>query len=1733
MKHGLFFLLVLFCFGAVRAQAEPDSCRITTLPYVEDFSSCPGNTMGDDSSFVPCWERLCSSGGAPSMLQFLTTRSYAGVDRVMLSIGTTLLPDNYSCVVLPMLDSGLFADAPLQLRVRISHSVPTDDIPFYVVGMADSIISMMNSATIDPSIVDTMGMQSLRYTAEPYDVIFPLIDSVARRQRVALLFNNLGNLRVFIEKVTIEHVPVCGTVHSLRCSSIGSNRAMLNWDYSQGTVPATVSYSARLYPYFSGHQLPPNTSIIQSLSTTGPMLSLSELTANSMYCLAVSVSCPFTADSAAQWEILPLATPQLTDSCPLPTVFRTDVTDSSLTIEWFPNINNMTWDISYRFYESGRYGMEVSLAVDYPDSVYTLGGLLPGNQYKFVIRPSCNRERLVETEFSTTCPDTIPLPYFENFENYGLNCWSIPGATGASGLLLHDMNVSNHFVYMQWWNMVICPPIVDHPVSELMVKGYLLCRSVGSLALGVVYNNDYTSFVPIDTVTISTPGAWEPFVAYLDGYSDTGGRLALRSIDDDLSFDNLTIDVIPSCRQPEAVEATVTSTRTATLRWHDPNNANSYQIEYGPHGFTLGEGTQLSVVVDTATLAGLHHSTRYDVYVRTSCMGEYSEWSLPISFVTSCGDIDYLPYMEDFDSWEGANVSGTHFIPCWRTDSYYYPPNIWYYTDEQGLSNNCLRLSSSFGGGSNAILPRMNRSRIDVHGTKVSVDAWHEGEPRPGRYKMIVGVKGSTLNFFPVDTLTLSNVPQRYEVYFDSYPDTGEYITFLVPDNTVLIDNVVVDYIPNCRSARGLRASHVDSTHAQLSWNPRSVGTQWQIVYGPCGFDPDNPSASEGHTGTMIVTGSTCTLNGLHPATEYDVYIRTLCPRGFPLPGTDTSQWSVAPLLVTTTQTPARLPYYCNFEDSTEAFRWQTYSNRVFQWHYGADTGDNGFCYQFKTVNGGLGYYSSSTINAVVYRDIDFSSMPSTATGYINSPSIAFSYKNSSLTNIRNYRFKVLLVDPALPPLYTNYIGDNPWSVYPNRVSREIASLTPHSEWTTDTINLDTLRGTYRLVFFVSIETMGDYTDIPMSIDNVEVFPTQCPRPFDMNTTAINDSSADLTWYGDPVQDYQVTVIQYAENSYFIDTIVVDTVHTNHIHIGMLDALTTYYAQVRRICREGDLSNPSDLFSFTTPLCNEMRSDTVENGPTTDDNKSNDLPITRYQPYSYTQQIFPASAFAGPGSIQAINIRYCSQATPNSHGNTRIYLCHTVSNSFHNSNDFIDPSLMQLVYIGPMPSRNGWNKIVLQTPFEYDGSSNVVLAVLNNVNSTKPNGYYVNTYDEPVSIILHGNSEIEPSSLQALWDYVGTRKLSSSRNHIIFDFCPGSQCPSPKLKKPNLRYSRVTLRWHGTTANNYEVNYRLNTPTDDWTSLLTSDTSITINDIYPNYLYIFRVRSICNDYILPQWSYGTFRTSLYDCAFPENLHITSMDFNQVSFAWTPDENNSRYGLHLHNSTLDSTLFCYADRITIEGLERGVTYYATVKAFCSPDDHDGDWSDPLPFTTPTCPNSTNLTYSDLQGNSVVLDWDSPDSVSLWEIQYGSIGFDQGYGISVITDTHPYTIRGLIGESGYDAYVRSICDSDLVSEQWSNVVTFTTPYSDITPTPEEKPFSVSPNPARSSVSVSLANPADPGCSLSLRDASGHEVRTLPLPAGSSHTTLSVKNLPAGPYFITLTTPDNSSTLKLILQ
>ena len=80
----------------------------------------------------------------------------------------------------------------------------------------------------------------------------------------------------------------------------------------------------------------------------------------------------------------------------------------------------------------------------------------------------------------------------------------------------------------------------------------------------------------------------------------------------------------------------------------------------------------------------------------------------------------------------------------------------------------------------------------------------------------------------------------------------------------------------------------------------------------------------------------------------------------------------------------------------------------------------------------------------------------------------------------------------------------------------------------------------------------------------------------------------------------------------------------------------------------------------------------------------------------------------------------------------------------------------------------------------------------------------------------------------------------------------------------------------------------------------------------------------------------------------------------------------------------------------------------------------------------------------------------------------------------------------------------------------------------------PFTLTPNPTTGKVTVTVAQPA-PKCELTLRDAAGHEVLRKELSTFNSQlsTTLDLRHLPAGAYFVTLSTPTASSTQRLVVK
>ncbi len=113
---------------------------------------------------------------------------------------------------------------------------------------------------------------------------------------------------------------------------------------------------------------------------------------------------------------------------------------------------------------------------------------------------------------------------------------------------------------------------------------------------------------------------------------------------------------------------------------------------------------------------------------------------------------------------------------------------------------------------------------------------------------------------------------------------------------------------------------------------------------------------------------------------------------------------------------------------------------------------------------------------------------------------------------------------------------------------------------------------------------------------------------------------------------------------------------------------------------------------------------------------SSSVPITAYYGYSYSEQIYLASDFdaAIQGQLNQITtIRfYLTSSDITNATNWTIYMSETSASSFVSNTDWITSNAMNQVFSGTVnPSGSGWVEIILDTPFNWDGTSNVVIGI--------------------------------------------------------------------------------------------------------------------------------------------------------------------------------------------------------------------------------------------------------------------------------------------------------------------------------------------------------------------------------------------------------------------------------------
>jgi hypothetical protein len=91
---------------------------------------------------------------------------------------------------------------------------------------------------------------------------------------------------------------------------------------------------------------------------------------------------------------------------------------------------------------------------------------------------------------------------------------------------------------------------------------------------------------------------------------------------------------------------------------------------------------------------------------------------------------------------------------------------------------------------------------------------------------------------------------------------------------------------------------------------------------------------------------------------------------------------------------------------------------------------------------------------------------------------------------------------------------------------------------------------------------------------------------------------------------------------------------------------------------------------------------------------------------------------------------------------------------------------------------------------------------------------------------------------------------------------------------------------------------------------------------------------------------------------------------------------------------------------------------------------------------SCPQPLELGVAEVGVENVILFWQEAGTSTLWKLEYGIQGFNQGSGILVSVLEPSYLLGGLNSDTSYDFYVQSNCNPPDGDSFWSGPFSFTT-------------------------------------------------------------------------------------------
>lgn len=1134
------------------------------------------------------------------------------------------------------------------------------------------------------------------------------------------------------------------------------------------------------------------------------------------------------------------------------------------------------------------------------DTFYQFTGLTPSTSYDFRVAVDCgggDTSAWSTASFTTSCVEIDTLPYFCDFETAGSGSYPLPlcwtKGTQHANYPYRNTGTNayqgNGFLYFYTTNYVALPPIDRDVIDLSTTQVSFYARGNGFvLKVGMMSDpTDLSTFVQIGT-DITLNGEYAKYEIPLGTYTGAGSFIVLRNIANNYIYvDNVSLEEIPNCTRPVFLSITdsLTTQNSLQLTWTEAGTATEWEVEYGPAGFLPGNGTVVNTSVPYLDVANLSPASSYDFYVRSFCAsGEMSEYSNKCTGTTLCGLITSMPFSENFDSYAGASTSSsTAVLPhCWSnyttstSSSYTGYPYIYNSTvSNYALSGiNSLYFSSYktsattlYGGDEYVILPPIDTTLFPMNSLQLEFSARKRSANSSDQVSyyyfltLYVGVWAEDNTFTPVDTIEIGTMEDLsyhdYVVMFNKFSGYGNHIAIMAPApaqsstsggsygvyyyNAGHVDDIMVSVIPSCPKPFEVQAFNELPYSVTVDWTPMGNESEWEVVAVPQGSDPDVGSP-------MPTLAHPFTYTGLTPSTDYDIYVRAIC-------GNEYSPWSKKQT-VTTKCTPTTVPYVENFDTygtSTSSSSltpgvfpscWTALCNNTSPYPYISST------YHSSGV-GALYFYSTSTSYAyAASQAIDVSQYPagSLALSFkIMKTSENYGRMRVGVTTNPNYVDSMIVIKDFYP---TDYESVNTWY-------SQMLILPGHY---TEPIYL---------VFYLP-EGGTRYS----VLDDVQLMEApECPAPSLLSVSQVMGSTALLTWNPSPynVQDY---IIQYSEQGMDDWSLPIHTTD-NHYILSELSPETFYEVRLFTECEEG--SSDTLTATFRTGCLSGVSDLVIGAGTSTTYYVPTYVTTSTTSNYSLNQQLWESSELGStPGNISSISLRYAG--TVDTTRNYNIYMMHTVEPTIPNT--FMPMTNAQLVYSGNVrwvAGGDGWNTIVLDTVFHYNGDENVVITFDDNtgipVGSTSAVKFYYtangsSTASQNRCHVVYKNqaSDLDPFNLGSI---TGTR--STYRNNIRFGFeCdPNASCVAPNVLVTDVTGTSVTLDWvpgYGETT--WELQYKTASEVDYTTEGLVTSAPYTVLGLSPSQNYMFRMCAVCSVGDSSAWTTVTAQTPCDFAEFP-------------------------------------------------------------------------------------------------------------------------------------------------------------------------------------------------------------------------------------------------------------------------